>query len=164
MNRRNSKTSDAHFNSCGTPICPIDGVPFRFIGKSGGKNRSVRFKWVCPKSVQQGTTRICTCEHPCTDSSYGKCVYTYPDKDFRLCPGIPRDTEHRDNLYRTRVTAHCTINLLKDTFRTAHRKTFNTLSLKADIFLSGIVQLVGVLLADALHKPNPIKSVRKLIA
>ena len=99
-----------------------------------------------------------------TTSSYGKCVYTYPDKDFRLYPDIPRDTEHWDNLYRTRVTAHRTINLLKDTFRTAHRKTFNTLSLKADIFLSGIVQLVGVLLADALHKPNLIKSVRKLIA
>ena len=164
MNQRNSKTSDAHFNSCGTPICPIDGAPFRFIGKSGGKNRSVRFKWVCPKSVQQGTTRICTCEHPCTDSSYGKCVYTYPDKDFRLYPGIPRDTEHWDNLYRTRVTVERTINLLKDTFQTANRKTFNTLSLKTDIFLSGIVQLVGVLLADALHKPDLIKSVRKLIA
>ena len=56
------------------------------------------------------------------------------------------------------------INLLKDTFQTAHRKTFNTLSLKADIFLSGIVQLVGVLLADAFHKPDLIKSLRKLIA
>lgn len=62
------------------------------------------------------------------------------------------------------LTVERTINLLKDTFRTAHRKTFNTLLLKADIFLSGIVQLVGVLLADALHKPNLIKSVRKLIA
>ena len=87
-----------------------------------------------------------------------------PHKDFRLYPGIPRDTEHWDNLYRTRVTAHRTINLLKDTFQTAHRKTFNTLSLKADIFLSGIVQLVGVLLAYALHKADLIKSIRKLIA
>lgn len=164
MNRRNSKPSGIDFDSSGTPICPIDGASFQFLGKSGGKNRSERFKWVCPKSTQQGTSRICTCEHPCTDSSYGKCVYTYPNKDFRLYPGIPRGTEHWDNLYRHRVTIERTINLVKDSFATAYRKTFNTVSLKADLFLSGIVQLVGVLLANALHKPKLIKSVRKLIA
>lgn len=32
------------------------------------------------------------------------------------------------------------------------------------VSVSTITQLVGVLLADALHKPQYIKSVRKLIA
>ena len=43
-------------------------------------------------------------------------------------------------------------------------KEHRTATVKADLFLAGIAQLIGVLLADALHKPQFIKSVRKLIA
>ena len=120
-------------------------------------------KWVCPASVQKGSSRVCVCDHPCTDSSYGKCVYTYPDKDFRLYPGIPRNTDHWDNLYRYRVTVERTINIFKDSFVLDSGKSHRTVTVKADLFLAGIAQLVGVLLADALHKPQYIKSVRKLI-
>ena len=164
MNPRNSKASNADFDPSGTPICPVTGKPFTFLGKSGGKNRSSRFKWVCPASVQKGSSRICVCDHPCTDSSYGKCVYTYPDKDFRLYPGIPRNTDHWNNLYRYRVTVERTINIFKDSFVLDSGKSHRTVTVKADLFLAGITQLVGVLLADALHKPQYIKSVRKLIA
>ena len=164
LNTRNSKCSDAMFDKSGTPICPVDGTPFTYLGKSGGKNRSIRFKWVCHCSVQKGSSRICTCEHPCTDSAYGKCVYTYPVKDFRLYPGIPRGTEHWDNLYRHRVTIERTINLLKDTFVLDSRYSFRSVSVKADTYIAAISQLLGVVLADALHKPELYKSIRKLIA
>ena len=164
LNIRNSKTQDANFDESGRPICPVDRTPFLYLGKSKGKNRSLRFKWVCPKSVQKGTTRVCTCENPCTASTYGKCVYTYPDKNFRLYPGIPRNTEHWDNLYQHRVTVERTINLFKDTFVLDARKSIRSCSAKADTYLAGIVQLIGVLLANAMHKPECIKSVRKLIA
>ena len=111
MNVRNSKTSNAMYDDNGTPICPVDHTPFTYLGTSGGKNRSMRFKWVCPKSTQVkgSSARICSCESPCTSSSYGRCVYTYPDKDFRLYPGIPRGTEHWDNLYCKRVVVERTI-------------------------------------------------------
>ncbi len=164
LNTRNSKKQDAYFDEFGKPICPVDRTPFLYLGKSGGQNRSVRFKWICPKTVRLGATRRCSCENPCTDSQYGKCVYTYPDKNFRLYPGIPRNTEHWDNLYRHRVLIERTINLFKDTFVLDTRKSLRTCSAKADTFLAGIVQLIGVLLAYALHKPEYIKSVRKLIA
>jgi hypothetical protein len=164
MNPRNSKTSSAHFDASGTPICPVSGMPFTFLGKSGGKNRSSRFKWVCPGSVQKGSSRVCCCDHPCTDSSYGKCVYTYPDKDFRLYPGVPRATDHWNNLYRHRVAIERTINIFKDSFVLDSGKSHRTVTVKADLFLAGITQLIGVLLADALHKPQFIKSVRRLIA
>lgn len=165
MNTRNSGTGEnAMFDASGTPICPVDKTPFIFAGMTGGKNRSQRFKWVCPKSVPMGTTRICHCDTPCTDSKYGRCVYTYPNKDFRLYPGIPRNTEHWDNLYRHRVVIERTINLFKDAFTLDERKTYNTKTLKADLYLAGIVQLAGVLLADALNKPHLLKSVRKMIA
>ena len=101
------------FDEYGTPLCPLDKTPFIFLGKSGGKNRSQRFKWVCHKSVQSGSTRICTCQNPCTESPYGKCTYTYPDRDFRMYPGVPRNTEHWDNLYNHRVYIERTIFLLK---------------------------------------------------
>ena len=164
MNPRNSKASSAHFDASGTPICPVSGMPFTFLGKSGGKNRSSRFKWVCPGSVQKGSSRVCCCNHPCTDSSYGKCVYTYPDKDFRLYPGVPRTTDHWNNLYRHRVAIERTINIFKDSFVLDSGKSHRTVTVKADLFLAGITQLIGVLLADALHKPQFIKSVRRLIA
>lgn len=164
LNTRNSKASDTVFNASGTPICPLDGTPFTFLGKSGGKNRSLRLKWVCHKSEPCGSNRVCTCESPCTDSSYGKCVYTYPDKNFRLYPGIARGTEHWNNLYRHRVSIERTINLMKDTFVLDSRKSHRTVSAKADVYLAGIVQLVGVLLADALNKHSLYNSVRRLIA
>ena len=89
LNPRNSKSSIACFDENGTPICPLDGTKFQYLGKSGGKNRSLRFKGVCHKSVPKYSSRICICNIPCTKSTYGKCVYTYPDKNFRLYPGIP---------------------------------------------------------------------------
>lgn len=164
MNVRNSKTSNAEFNAHGTPVCPLDGSEFKFLGKSGGKNRSLRFKWVCPKSAQCGSKRICSCDTPCTSYSYGKCVYTYPDRDFRLYPGIPRDTDHWNNLYRHRIVIERTINLMKDTFVLDSRKSFRSVSAKADTYLSAITQLVGVLLADSIHRLSLFKSLRKLIA
>ena len=166
LNVRNSKSSDAEFDIHGTPICPIDGMPFKFLGESGGKNRSKRFKWVCQKSIpaKGSSKRICTCDTPCTSSAYGRCVYTYPDKDFRLYPGIPRGTEHWNNLYRHRVVIERTIHTMKDTFVLDSRKSHNTITAKADVFLAGIVQLITVLLADSMHKHNLYKSIRKLVS
>ncbi len=166
LNVRNSKSSDAEFDTHGTPICPIDGEPFNFLGESGGKNRSKRFKWVCQKSMpaKGSSKRICTCDTPCTSSPYGRCVYTYPDKDFRLYPGIPRGTEHWNNLYRHRVVIEHTIHTMKDTFVLDSRKSHNTITAKADVFLAGIVQLITVLLADSMHKHNLYKSIRKLVS
>ena len=163
LNNRNSKNSDASFDEHGTPVCPLDKTPFSFLGKSGGENRSLRFKWVCSKSIPCGSTRICTCETPCTASSYGKCTYTYPDKNFRMYPGIPRNTEHWDNLYKHRVYIERTIFLLKDCFGLDSLRTHNTLTIKADVYIAAITQLIGVILAKSLHELKLFKSVRKLI-
>ncbi len=163
INPRNSKTSNTLFNQFGNPICPVDGTQFTYLGKSGGKNRSLRFKWVCHKSIPQGRKRICTCDTPCTTSSYGKCAYTYPDKNFRDCPGIPRNTEHWNNLYKHRVLVERTINIFKDTFSMDDLRTSNISTIKADLFLAGCTQLIGVILAKSICKPELYKSVRKLV-
>jgi hypothetical protein len=164
LNPRNSSKAHKDFDSNGTPICPVDGTPFTFLGFSGGKNRSDRFKWVCHKSKHKGSSRVNTCENACTDSSYGRCVHTYPSKDFRFYPGIPRGTEHWANLYRHRVLIERTINLIKDPLCGATRKSFSTRTAKSDLLLAGISQLIGVVLANAIHKPHLCKSIRKLVA
>ena len=92
------------------------------------------------------------------------CLYTYPDKDFRLYPGIPRNTEHWERLYNVRVVIERTINLFKDTFGVASLKTQNETTIKTDLYLAGITQLIGVILAKELQKPKLYKSVRKLIS
>lgn len=60
----------------------------------------------------------------------GRCVYTYPDKEFRLYPGVPRATEHWNHLYGHRVMIERTITLFKDVFALASRKTHNTKPLR----------------------------------
>jgi hypothetical protein len=168
LNNRNASFSklNSDYDNDGVPVCPIDKTKFNYLGTSGGKNRSRRFKWVCHKSkkVPKSTKRVCTCETPCTDSSYGRCVYTYPAKDFRLYPGIPRGTEHWHNLYRHRVLIERSIYLLKGPLGAANRKSHSVRTAKADLLFAGITQLVGVLLAYAINKRHLYKSIRKLIA
>ncbi len=66
------------------PICPQSGEKFQFLGKSGGENRSLRFKWVCPKSVPVHKTgsRVCTCGTPCTDSTMKNVFTPIPTRLF----------------------------------------------------------------------------------
>jgi len=164
LSPRKSSSAHSDFDSNGTPVCPIDRTPFTFIGFSGGKNRSDRFKWACHKSKHKGSSRINTCDTPCTDSSYGRCVHTYPDKDFRFYPGIPRGTEHWDNLYRHRVLVERSIYLMKGPLGVASRKSISARTAKSDLLFAGITHLIGVVLAQAINKPHLFKSIRKLAA
>ena len=166
INPRNSASAHTDFDVNGTPICPLDKTPFIFHSIFGGKNRSKRFKWVCHKSVRlKGTsTHICICDTPCTASAYGRTVYTYTNKNLRFYPGIPRGTEHWRNLYKHRTLVERTINIIKDDFGVAHRRAYSHIAAKADLFLAGITQLLGVLLAMAFNQNKLFKSVRKLLA
>ena len=163
LNSRNNGSAHGDFNEFGNPVCPKTGEQFICLGKSGGKNRSERLKWVCPKSESDGTKRRCICDDPCTDSTYGRCVYTYPEKNFRQCPGIARNTEHWNNLYRHRTLVERTINLFKEAFGLNYLKTQSAVSAKFDLYLAGCTQLIGVILAKAINESKLFRSVRKLV-
>lgn len=162
LNKRSSKPHE-NFNEYGCPVCPKDNTPFICLGKSGGKNRSMRIKYVCHKSISNKSTRINTCEDPCTNSKYGKCTYVYPDKNLRMYPGIERNSEHFDNLYKNRVTIERTINLLKENFSLSKSKSYTTATIKFDLIFAGISQLVTVLLAKSLQNLKLYKSTKTLI-
>jgi hypothetical protein len=169
INPRNSAAHDnKDFNENGTPLCPLDGAPFLFHSKSGGKKRSMRLKYICPKTrilrTDKGATRRCFCETPCSDLKSGKCVYVYPDKNLRLYPGLSRDSDEFACLLNRRTAVERSINSLEDTLGLANRKTSNVLTTKADLFLAGIVQLLCVVLADKLHDAKLARRPRRLIA
>jgi len=90
--------------------------------------------------------------------------YIYPEKNLRAYPGTPRGTEEWDSTYKIRVTVEKAINQLKDSFCIANRKTQNEKTLHADLLLSGITQLITVMVADKIHKHQYIRSLKPLIA
>ena len=167
LNSRNSKRdTSSSVNESGVPLCPRDDSPMIFAGTCGGKNRSKRFKFVCPKSEaipsDHGKTRRCFCDAPCTDSDYGRCVYIYPDANKRLYPGIVRDSDEWNRLYNKRVAVERSIGTFKAVLCLQNRKTFNTVTTKTDLLLAGITQLLCVLLAHILHDHSLARRIRKL--
>lgn len=128
--------------------------------------RTDRDKWICPKTVYSktphGCTRICTCKTPCSDSKYGRVTYTYPSKNLRLYPGTIRGTDEWDKIYKIRCNVEQTINHIKCNMGIAGRKTRDSKTTKADVFLAGIAQLFTVIVANAMSKPQYIRSIKKL--
>ena len=75
----------------GVPICPA-GKPMKRCGFCSGR---LRIKWRCPLAVSKKTPDVTTCPHfanGCSDSSYGRVIYTYPQENYRLHTLIPRNS------------------------------------------------------------------------
>ena len=129
-----------------------------------------KYKFVCPKMIwdynpqTQRAHRKCTCENPCTDSKCGRMIYIYPEQDLRAYPGALRGTDEWNSTYKIRTTVERSINHFKDSFCLAGRKTQNEKTLHADLILSGITQLITVVLADKIHHHEYIRSIKPLIA
>jgi len=157
-------------NEDGIPCCPNDkSLAMKPEGVSKRKNGLVRFKFSCPKVkfVKQENKkykRQCFCENPCTTSSCGRMVYIYPENDLRAYPGTLRGTSEWQETYKIRAVVEKSINHFKESFCIAGRKTQNEKTLHADLLLSGITQLITVVLADKLHKHQLIRSLKPLIA
>jgi len=65
----------------------------KYKGLSRGKGRAERIKWSCPKTRFVKIKRVCFCNNKCSDSESGRMFYTYPDENYRMYPGLARDTE-----------------------------------------------------------------------
>jgi hypothetical protein len=83
----------------GVPICPL-GKPMKRHGFCPDR---LRIKWRCPLAATKKTPEVTTCPHfgnGCSDSPYGRVIYTYPQENYRLHTLIPRDSHlwqcHKD--------------------------------------------------------------------
>lgn len=171
-NKLKIEGTDYSVNNEGIPFCPND--PSLLMRREGSKTHLrcglPTMKFVCPRmkwkySKETKTKgRVCHCDNPCTTSSCGRMVYVYPEKNLRAYPGTARGTEEWDSTYKIRATIEKSIHHFKDSFCVAGRKTQNEKTLHADLLLSGIAQLVTVMVADKIHKHEYIRSLKPLIA
>jgi len=119
-------------------------------------------KWTkCDDGVSR---RRHNCDNPCTDSPCGRMIYIYPEQDIRAYPGTIRGTDDWITTYKERSVVEKTINHFKDSFCIANRKTRNAKTLHADLLLSGITQLLTVILADKIENHRCLRSLKPLIA
>ena len=169
--RAGIKYPDCKVNADGIPCCPNDdSLPMKSDGKSSKKNGLIRFKFVCPKiknTYDKSTGkhhRECQCDNPCTDSSCGRMIHIYPEKNLRAYPGVLRGTEEWNNTYKIRTAVERDINHMKDYLCLAGRRTQNEKTLHADLILAGITQLITVVLADKIKHHEYIRSAKPLIA
>lgn len=163
-NQNNSKIRDLEYNIQGIPLCPLTKEPFKSEGSCKGKNRSLRFKFTCPKSHRDKHGKCYhTCENPCTNNKGGRMTYVYPDKDFRLYPGIQRNSKEWDETYKKRSCVERTLSCFKFNPCIERPRTVNTTTMRADLYLTAISKLISVILAHALNKPEYIRSIRSLL-
>ena len=94
MNPRNSKPLEGlkRLRTSGTPICPVSGMTLHLPRQIRRQKSFLTLQnGFALAPFKRASLPLAPCDHPCTGySSYGKCVYTYPDKDFRLYPGVPQ--------------------------------------------------------------------------
>ena len=172
LNARATPTqTDYIVNDAGVPCCPKHpDLPMKREGNTSHLRCGIpTFKFVCPKMTwdkcEDGKyRRICHCENPCTSSKSGRMIYIYPERNLRLYPGTIRDTDEWNRTYKIRCTVERTISQFKDSCGLNGRRTRNPKTLRADLILCGITQLITVLLADSIHQHQHIRSLKKLVA
>ena len=169
--RAADKGTDYTINEEGIPCCPHDPtLPMKPEGNTSHLRCGLKtFKFVCPKmswdKCEDGKhRRICHCENPCTSSRCGRMVYLYPEKNLRLYPGTIRGTEEWESTYKIRTSVERSINHIKDSFCLGDRRTQDARTLHADLLLAGITQLITVVVADRIHKPQYFRSLKRLTA
>ena len=172
LNSRSSfKNSDYHINEDGIPCCPNDkNLPMKPESNTSHLRCGIpTFKFVCPKMSWDKCSdgkyrRICHCDNPCTTSKSGRMIYVYPERNLRAYPGTIRGTDEWDKTYKIRSVVEQSINHFKDIMCIAGRRTQNEKTSNADLLLSGITQLITVILADKIHNHELIRSLKPLIA
>lgn len=164
-NPRNESTlKKVGYNEYGYPTCPNDpSLAMKYHGVTREKGRTDRIKWGCPK-MRYRKGWICDCENPCSDAKRGRTTYTYEHMDLRMFPGIQRDSEEWDSLYKIRSIVERAINHFKTNMCIAGRKTRNHATTKADVFLAGIASQLTVIVAYRMNCPQFIRSLKPLVA
>ncbi len=164
-------SEDYTVNDNGIPCCPHNpSLPMKPEGSTSHLRCGIKtFKFVCPKMSWNRCSdgkyrRISHCDNPCTSSPCGRMVYIYPEKNLRAYPGVLRGTEEWDSTYKIRSVVEKDINHFKGSYCLAERRTQNEKTLHADLLLSGITQLITVVLADKIHQHKYIRSIKPLIA
>jgi hypothetical protein len=106
----------------GVPICQAD-LAMKHWGFCPDR---LRLKWRCPLAAAKKTPEITACPHfakDCSDSAYGRVVYTYPKQNYRLHTLIPRDSDLWDLHKDARSCAERSVKRKKNDFHLLETRT-----------------------------------------
>jgi len=162
--RNESSLKKVGFNEYGYPTCPNDpALSMKYCGLTKEKGRADRMKWCCPKVHMVKGKWVCDCKEPCSTAKKGRTTYTYENMEFRMFPGIKRDSDEWNSLYKIRTSIERAINHFKMNMCIAGRHTRNHKTTKADVFLAGIASQLTVIVSYRMHCPEYIRSLKPLV-
>ena len=162
--RNESSLKKVGFNEYGYPTCPNDpALSMKYCGLTKEKGRADRMKWCCPKVHMVKGKWVCDCKEPCSTAKKGRTTYTYENMEFRMFPGIQRDSDEWNSLYKIRTSIERAINHFKMNMCIAGRHTRNHKTTKADVFLAGIASQLTVIVSYRMHCPEYIRSLKPLV-
>ena len=170
LNTRNSKDlPQPGFNEIGIPLCPNDpSLPMVYDGICREKGRADRIKYLCPKSKKttlNGKTKyILSCENPCTPSKCGRTKNLTIHHNYRFNTSMPRDSIKWQKLYKIRTICERSIYQIKNFVQIKTSKVRNTVSLKSDILLACISQLIAFILIFKTGNSDKPLAIKTLIA
>ena len=160
---------DTPLNELGIPTCPYNPeLPMVFDGYTREKGRADRIKYICPKVkktvIDHKTAYVLSCDNPCTTSKCGRIKNLTIHHNYRFNTSIPRDDLKWQKLYRLRTVCERSIAQLKSFVQINSSKVRNSISLKSDIILAGISQLIAfVLLYKTKNHATPL-AIKSLIS
>lgn len=170
LNTRNSKDlPQPGFNEIGIPLCPNDpSLPMVYDGICREKGRADRIKYLCPKSkkttINGKTTYILSYENPCTSSKCGRTKNLTIHHNYRFNTSMPRDSIKWQKLYKLRTICERSICQIKNFVQIKTSKVRNTVSLKSDILLACISQLIAFVLIFKTGNSDKPLAIKTLIA
>ena len=128
-------------------------LPMTYVGVIKGKNRADRIQFICPKRsvmMSDGLKSVfLDCNNPCTNSPYGRIKNITVHHNYRFNAAMPRSSDEWINLYKIRTVCERTIAQLKSFMQINISKINKTITLKSNILLAGITQLIAFII---LHK------------
>lgn len=167
--RHQSNLPKPGFTPLGIPTCPYDSnLEMKFDGLTKEKGRSDRLKYLCPKSkkcnVNGRTAYHLTCDNPCTSSKCGRIVQISVNSNYRLNTTIPRNTEKWQNLYKIRTVCERAIAQLKSCMNIKSTQLRNTNSIKSNVLLAGITQLIALIIFYKSGQFSNVRAIKTLVA
>jgi len=165
--RKSSTLPQPDFNEFGVPLCPYDkSLPMVYDGITREKGRADRIKYICPKAkktkIKNKTTYILNCDNPCSNSKCGRIKQLTIHHSYRYNTSIPRDSVKWKSLFKLRTRVERSISQLKNFIQINSLKVRNTKSLKSEIILACISQMIAFILLyrtqENLTNPLAIKS------
>lgn len=170
LNPRNSQNlHQPGFNEIGIPLCPYDpSLPMVYDSITREKGRSDRIKYLCPKTekvnIKGKLKYILSCQNPCTASKCGRIKQLTIHHNYRFNTSMPRDSVKWQKLYRLRTICERSISQIKNFIQIKTSKVRNTLSLKSDVLLACISQLIAFILIFKTGNSDKPLAIKTLIA